>query len=113
MSSFVDAYEGGGEADLTNAEWYGKVSGTYPYLAAALIGEPDWERNNSKRPPFTLMLNVRDGRLRATFSNPERPRMYHCGISNASDLLGSLESALKNNLGEWSVRRQNATSNKR
>lgn len=113
MSSFIDAYEGSQQEDLTHAEWYPKVAGAYPHLAAALIGEPDWERNAAKRPPMTLMLSVRDGRLRATFSHVERPRMYHCGISDPSDVLGSLERALAANEGEWSVRRQNGTSNRR
>lgn len=111
--SFIESYEAGANEDLSNSEWYPKLAAMYPNLAGALIGEPDWERQASKRPPMTLMLSVRDGRLRATFSHVERPRMYHCGISDATDVLGSLERALKANEGEWSVRRQNGTSNRR
>jgi hypothetical protein len=111
--SFIDSFEGGTNEDLSNQEWYPKVTAMYPNLAAALIGEPDWERTPSKRPPMTLMLSVRDGRLRATFSHVERPRMYHCGVSDPSDVLGSLERALAANQGEWSIRRQNGTSGRR
>ena len=113
MSSFVESYAGSQDQDLTNAEWMPKVKAMYPMLATALVGEGDWERQPALRPPYTLMLSIRDGRLRATLSHPERPRMYHCGISNPSDILGSIESALAANQGEWSVRRQNGTSNRR
>ena len=113
MSSFEDAYDGGHDADLTNAEWFGKVSEMYPCLAKALIGEDDWERDSRKRPSFTMMLSVRSGSLRVTFSNPSRPRMFHCGVSNPGDILWSVEQALKNNQGEWSVRRENGTSGRR
>lgn len=113
MSTFDDGYQSGHDADLTNAEWLPAVSEMYPNVAQALVGEPDWKRNTQQRPPFTIMLTIRDGRLRVTLSNPERPRMFHCGISNPKDVLWSLEQALAHNQGEWSVRRENGTSNRR
>lgn len=113
MSTFEEGFRGASDGDLSNAEWLPSVRAMYPMLAMALVGEGDWERDASRRPPYTLMLSIRDGRLRITLSHPERPKMYHCGISNPSDILGSIESALSANQGEWSVRRQNGTSNRR
>jgi hypothetical protein len=94
-------------------DWFEVLSGKYPTLASALIGEDGWEGSRDKRPPLSLILTNREGKLKFTLSNPEWPRTYHCQITSASDVLGSVESALAANQGEWVQKRLDRGSNGR
>jgi len=109
MSSFDEAYRNGQDNDLTQADWFPAVSRAYPSIAALLIGEPDWKRNTQQRPPFTMMLAVRNGRLRATFSHFDRKRMLHVAISEPANVLGSIEDALVKGEIETSDREERGT----
>lgn len=95
MSSLDEAYARGQNADLTKADWFPEVSKMYPNLAQMLVGGPDWKRNVQQRPPFTLMVSERNGRLSATFSHYDRPKIIKLEISKPGDLLWSIEEALK------------------
>jgi len=95
MSSIDDAYAKGLNADLTQAEWWPDVAEMYPNLAQMLVGGPDWKRNVQQRPPFTLMIAERNGRLSATFSHFDRPKIIKLAIDKPKDILWSIESALK------------------
>jgi len=89
-----------------NMGWMTKLDGKYPSLASALSGEIGWEKNGGKRPPLSLIIFTRDGRLRFTLSNPEWNRTYHCQITDPSDPLGSVEMALAANQGEWVTKKK-------
>jgi len=95
MSSIDDAYARGLNSDLTKSDWWPDVSGMYPCLAAMLVGGDDWKRNVQQRPPFTLMLSERNGRLAVTFSHIDRPKMIKLAVDKPSDILYSIETALK------------------
>ncbi len=113
MSNFADGYAPEFNPAQISEEWAAKLKPQYPHLTAALMGEADWERDKSKRPPYSLIISDREGRLRFTLSNPTSARTYHCQVTSAMDVLGSIEAALAANQGEWVTKRQNATSNHR
>lgn len=113
MSSFEEGFARPWNPESDNCEWLPTLKPLYPKIAAALEGQVGWENDSQKRPPYTLMIGTRDGRLRFTLSNPEVDRMYACQITNASDVLGSIESALAHNEGEWFKRRDNRGGNGR
>jgi len=85
--------------------WVESLSKSYPTLTAALVGEEGWEKGQGRRPPLSLIITNRDGKLKFTLSNPEWPRTYHCQVTNAKDVLGSCEMALAANEGEWVQKR--------
>jgi len=89
-----------------NVEWLGKLEGKYPNLASALAGEVGWEKQGGKRPPLSVIIYVRDGRLRFTLSNPDWHRSYHCQITDPTDPLRSIEMALAANQGEWVTKKK-------
>jgi len=95
MSSIDDAYARGLNADLTQGEWFPDLFNMYPNIAQMLVGGPDWKRNVQQRPPFTLMISERNGRLAATFSHFDRPKIIKLSVDKPSDLLWSIEEALK------------------
>jgi len=113
MSNFADGYAPEFNPAQISEEWASKLKPLYPHLTAALVGEPDWERDKSKRPPYSLIISDREGKLRFTLSNPTSNRTYHCQVTSALDVLGSIEAALAANQGEWVTKRQNGTSNHR
>jgi hypothetical protein len=113
MSTFADGYAPEFNPAAISDEWYSKMKTIYPCIATALVGEPDWERDKTKRPPYSVIISDREGKLRFTLSNPSANRTYHCGISDASDVLKAIEGALAANRGEWVTKRQNGTSNHR
>lgn len=113
MSNFTDGFAPTFNPALESESWLPKLRLIYPQIASALEGEPDWDRDRSKRPPYSLIIGDREGRLRFTLSNQEALRTYHCQISDPTDILGSIESALAANQGEWVTKRQNGTSNRR
>lgn len=113
MSTFADGFQPQFNPAQISDEWLTKLKPLYPSIAAALVGEPDWERDRSKRPPYSLIISDREGRLRFTLSNQDATRTYHCQITDAGDVLGSIETALAHNQGEWVTKRQNGTSNRR
>lgn len=112
MSNFADGYAPEFNPAAISDEWHAKLKPLYPSIAMALVGEPDWERDKSKRPPYSLIISDREGKLRFTLSNPTASRTYHCQVTSASDVLGSIEAALAANQGEWVTKRQNGTSNR-
>ena len=113
MSNFAEGYAPEFNPAAISEEWCSKLKPLYPSITAALVGEPDWERDRSKRPPYSLIISDREGKLRFTLSNPTSNRTYHCMVSSATDVLGSIEAALTANQGEWVTKRLNGTSNHR
>jgi len=93
--------------------WVKHLSPLYPTLVAALVGEDGWEKGGGKRPPLSLILTNREGKLKFTLSNPEWPSTYHCQVTDATDVLGSVEMALAANMGEWVRKRSQSLANGR
>jgi len=113
MSNFADGFAPSFNPAELDDGWYPKLKALFPSIALALIGEEDWERDRSKRPPYSVIIANRDGKLKFTLSNPTAARTYHAPIVDAVRLLESIEGALANNQGDWVSKRQNGTSNSR
>lgn len=113
MSDALAGAKGEWKADGQYDGWLEHIATPYPTLAAALVGEEDWEKGQGRRPPLSLIITNREGKLKFTLSNPEWPSTYHCQVTDPRDVLGSVEAALAANKGEWVRKRQNPGSNGR
>lgn len=113
MSDALEASKGEWNPTESWDGWDKTLAENYPTLTSALVGEEGWEKGGGRRPPLSLILTNRDGKLKFTLSNPEWPRTYHCQVTSAHDVLGSVEAALKANLGEWVQKRPNRDRNGR
>lgn len=109
MGSFQESFKASNNPIAENDGWVPKMEPVYPQIVAALEGEGGWERDKQLRPPLTLMIMNRDGKLKFTLSNPEWDRTYHGLIQDASEPLMSVERALAANQGEWVKKRQNGS----
>lgn len=89
--------------------WNEQLAEKYPTITSSLLGEEDWEKGAGRRPPLSIIIQNRDGKLKFSLSNPEWPSTYHCQITSATDVLGSIEAALASNMGEWVKRRSNGS----
>jgi hypothetical protein len=113
MSDALSGAKGDYNPEANYDGWVDTLSKLYPTLTAALVGEADWEKGQGRRPPLSLIVTNRDGKLKFTLSNPEWPRTYHCQVTDPSDVLMSCELALAANQGEWVQKRPNSPSNQR
>jgi hypothetical protein len=111
MSDALAGAKGEWKTDGQYDGWLEKISKPYPTLAAALIGEEGWEKGGGRRPPLSLIITNREGKLKFTLSNPEWPSTYHCQVTDASDVLLSVEMALAANEGEWVRKRPDRGGN--
>lgn len=109
MGSALDGARGEWNPSSEASAWLPKMRPDYPCLCDALLGEEGWEKGGGKRPPLSLILSNREGKLKFTLSNPEWPSTYHCTVEDASDVLASVEKGLADNLGEW-VRKRAGTA---
>ncbi len=113
MADALDGAKGSWKPEGQYDGWAEKMLPLYPTLVSALVGEEDWEKGAGRRPPLSLILTNREGKLKFTLSNPEWPSTYHCQVTDASDVLGSVEAALAANMGEWVRKRPNRDGNYR
>lgn len=113
MSDALAGAKGEWKPDGQYDGWLAHVQGPYPTLASALIGEEEWEKGAGRRPPLSLIITNREGKLKFTLSNPEWPSTYHCHVTDAKDVLGSVERALAANMGEWVRKRADRSGNGR
>lgn len=114
MSDALSGAKGEWNPEANYDGWLEKMQAAYPVLCSALVGEEGWEKGAGRRPPLSLIITNREGKLKFTLSNPEWPSTYHCQITDASDVLGSVERALAANMGEWVRKRpQNGGSGRR
>jgi len=113
MSNFLDAYNGNGALGEALQQWHDAVRAKYPLLADALLGNELTRKDGPVRPPLSLIISTKDGRLRFSLSNPEASKTYFGKIDDPSDILGSCEACLANQSGEWSMKRESSTSKAR
>jgi len=107
MSNFLDSYSGDGALGETLQAWHDAVRAKYPLLADAMLGNELTKKDGPLRPPFSLIIGTKDGRLRFSLSNPEASKTYFGKIDDPSDILGSCEACLREQSGEWSLKKNN------
>ena len=113
MSSFEDGLtKGEWNPSKEDNGWFLPLSEISPTLAGAIRGTDKEWGDKEDRPGLTLMIFARDGMLKFSLSSQEWPRTYYGTISHPGDLQMSVESALKANLGEWSIKRDKQTGRK-
>jgi hypothetical protein len=66
----------------------------FPCLTAALAGEPA-NGTGDATPPHTLMLFLRDGRLRLSLSNPDSDVVFFGEVEDASKGLSGVETCIR------------------
>ncbi len=94
-----------------NCEWEPKLKVGYPTLARALREQSKGLGDSADMPAMTLMIFAREGKLKFSLSSQEWPRTYYGVISDAGDVLGSVERALAANEGEWSKKKNSGLAN--
>lgn len=110
MSNSLDAYSGNGALGDQLEAWYDVVAKDYPLLAQALLGNEHTRKDGPVRPPFSLIVSVKDGKLRFSLSNPEASKTYFGKIDDPGAILASCEACLREGQGEWSLKRESGTS---
>lgn len=66
----------------------------FPCLTAALAGEPA-NGTGDATPPHTLMLFLKDGRLRLSLSNPDSDVCFFGEVEDASKGLSGVEDCIR------------------
>lgn len=110
MSNSLDAYNDQAALGHQLQAWYDIVAKDYPNLAQALLGNELTRKDGPVRPPFSLIIGVRDGRLRFSLSNQEASKTYFGKIDDPGAILESVEGCLRDGGGEWSLKRENGHS---
>lgn len=105
MSNSLDGYTSSFNPLQEAQAWFDLLSLKYPLLAEALLGNEHTRNGGPLRPPLSLIVSNKDGKLRAILSGPESSKSYFAPIEDASDVLASVEKALRDNTGEWSMKR--------
>lgn len=105
MSNFTDGYAKNGSSMVDDSDWANKMAVKYPNLVCALLGQEGKGGEKVDRPPLSLILGVKEGRLRGSLSSPESSRTYFFPIDDPSEPLVAAERALDLNMGEWVTKR--------
>lgn len=105
MSNFSDGYSKNGSSMVDDSDWANKMAKKYPNLVTALLGQEGKGGEKLDRPSLSLILGVKEGRLRGSLSSPEASRTYFFPIDDPSEPLEAAERALEGNLGEWVTKR--------
>jgi hypothetical protein len=101
MSNFSAGYQRPHNPVEDNKSWADSMQVKYPLLVDAMVGSEGSGRSGPKVPPMALKMSAKDGRLRFTLSSQESSRCYSGPISDPSEPLASVESALGEGTGEW------------
>jgi hypothetical protein len=112
MSNSLDDFTGTTNPLEDNQAWFDLVSAHHPILAAALLGNEHTKTSGPTRPPMTLMLRAKSGKLQAMLSNPEASRTWYSAAVDPRAILDSVEGQLANKLGEWVDKPKNGSSKK-
>lgn len=104
MSNFMDGYAEDSNPAASNDSWKMDLAKSCPALADALEGELGWKPGNKKRPPFTLMVFAKDGKLKASLSSVHAPRTCWIEIRSSGELLDCVETALATGTGSWQTK---------
>lgn len=103
--SFLDNARGEFNPEKENNDWRPILSAEFPVLAEALAGSDLSVKASERIPPLTLMVFVRDGKLRFSLSSRDFPRAFYGAIKEPLHVLESIEFALATGEGEWAARR--------
>jgi hypothetical protein len=101
MSNSLDGYEGQSNPLLDAAAWYDSLAVKFPTLAKALLGNEHTRNGGPLRPPFTLMVRAKSGKLQAMLSSPESGKTWFSPPLPPEGLLEAVESSLATGAGEW------------
>ncbi len=112
MSNSLDDYNAPRNPLLDASAWHDVLSKKYPMLADALLGNELTRKDGPVRPPFTLMLREKNGSLSAMLSNQEASRTWFSPKLEPEELLASVETALREKLGEWVQKPKNGSGKK-
>lgn len=113
MSNFLDGYSRNGSSQVDDSDWANKMAVKYPNLVSALLGMPGAGGDRADRPPLSIIIGVKEGRLRGSLSSPESSRTYFFPIDDASEPLEAAERSLDGNTGEWVTKRVDKNSSRR
>jgi hypothetical protein len=105
MSNFSDGYARNGDLLVDDTDWANKMAAKYPNLVTALLGQPGSGGEKVNRPPLSLIIGVKEGRLRGSLSSAESARTYFFPIDDPAEPLEAAERALAGNTGEWVTKR--------
>lgn len=111
MTNFLDSFERPYNPAEDEAKWAGVLGDKYPNLTLALMGDSPDRKNGPIRPPMSLIISKKNGKLRFLLSSPDSARTYFGPDIDANDCLGSIESSLERGLGEW-ITKPNSGSGK-
>lgn len=103
--SFLDNARGEFNPAKENDDWWPLLAGEFPVLAQALAGSDIDVKPADRIPPLTLMVFVRDGRLRFSLSSRDFPRAFYGQVKQPLHVLESIEEALVSGDGEWAAKR--------
>jgi len=106
MSNFKDGYSQDWNPEEENRHWFEAMSSTCPNLAEAIRGEPGWKPGSPKRPPYTLMIFAKDGKIKMSLSSVHSKRRFFAEIQNPGLLQDDVESILAAGKGEWVTKRE-------
>jgi hypothetical protein len=113
MSNPLDAYNGDAGLGDVLQQWHDAVRAKYPLLADALLGNELTRSGGPVRPPLSLIVSTKDGRLRFSLSSPEASKTYFGKIDDPGAILESVERCLREGAGEWSIKQQNGSRHSR
>lgn len=107
MSNSLDGYNGDSALGDQVQRWHDAVRAKYPLLADALLGNELTRNGGPVRPPLSLIVSTKDGKLRFSLTSPEAARTYFGKIDDPAAILESCEACLRDQSGEWSLKREN------
>jgi len=112
MSNSLDSFTGSTNPLIENQDWHDRLRKQYPTLADALLGNEHTRKEGPVRPPFTLMLRAKAGKLQAMLSSQECSKTWFSPGIDPEAVLDAIELALAEGLGEW-IQKPNDRSGRR
>jgi len=101
VSNSLDGYHGPANPLEADDAWYEHLALKYPNLADALLGNAKNGAKGPVRPPLSVMISAKEGRLRFCLSSPDSSRSYFGPIDDPCEPLEAAERALAACQGEW------------
>jgi len=90
---------------MENGDWKPLLELEFPTIAEALAGSGPEVKASEKVPPLTLMIFLKEGKLRFSLSSRDFPRAFYGAVGDPQHVLESIEDALVNDQGEWVTKR--------
>lgn len=103
--SFLAKFRGEFNPALQNQDWKPSFSIEFPTIAEALAGSDESVKASDRVPPLTLMIFIKEGKMRFSLSGRDFPRAFYGSVGDPQHVLESIEDALVNDQGEWVTKR--------